>query len=252
MNSALIRFYEELTDFLPASKRKISYPLYFRDHPNVKHLLEAEGVPHAEVDLILVNGKPVSFDEKILNGDRISVYPVFESFDISPVQVLRLRPLRESRFVLDVHLGRLARYLRMMGFDSLYENNYSDDDLVRISNFEKRAILTRDIRLLMRKEVLRGYWLRSQRINDQVSEVICRFDLRNAIHSFSRCTVCNGIIHPVGEETVKLKFPGYLFSPGTAFFICTNCDHIYWKGSHCMRFETLLRKLVISQPGPSV
>jgi uncharacterized protein len=232
-----IRFYEELNDFLPYNRKKTEYPVSFRDEPSVKHVIEAEGVSHAEVDMILVNGKPVTFGEKVHDGDRISVYPVFESFDISAVSPLRPRPLRETRIVCDVHLGKLARYLRMLGIDTLYRNDYSDDELVRISVQDKRTLLTRDRRILMRKDLERGYWLRSQHIMEQLREVVDRLDLSASLSIFSRCTFCNGVLEQISAEIVSEKYPTHHFFEGTMFFRCGDCDHIFWNGTHTERFR---------------
>jgi uncharacterized protein with PIN domain len=244
MSTVFIRFYEELNDFLPSHKRKVLYPVGFSGNPGVKQIIEAEGVPHAEIDLVLVNGKSVSLDHKITDNDTVSVYPVFESFDISSIQVVHLKPLREPRFVLDVHLGKLTRYLRMLGLDSIYENWFSDNDIIGISIKEQRTILTRDKRLLMRKEIDRGYWMRNQMILDQVNEVLKRFDLKHSITFFSRCTLCNGENCKISEDMAMLEFPGYRFYPGTAFYQCTACHHIYWHGSHCDRFEKVIAQIL--------
>ena len=147
-NTAEFRFYEELNDFLPENRRKILFPFAFEGTPSVKDSIEALGVPHTEIDLILVNGISVDFGCLIRDGDRISVYPVFESIDITPLVRVHSQPLREPRFVLDMHLGRLARYLRMLGFDTLYRNDYADAELARISSQEYRILLTRDPGLL--------------------------------------------------------------------------------------------------------
>lgn len=244
MNIAYLRFYEELNDFLPLPKRKIRYPVLFRDNPSVKHLIEAEGIPHTEVDLILLNSNPVPFEEKVKNGDDVSAYPVFESFDISALNVLRPQPLRELRFILDVHLGKLTRYLRMMGFDSRFDMEFNDGTLTRIAASENRIILTRDRRLLMRKDVKRGYWIRSDKIGEQVSEIIRRFDLKHSLRFFSRCTICNGLLQPIDENEAKEQFGNHLFPSGTVFNRCKICHHIYWHGSHCDRFEKNISNLI--------
>jgi len=119
-----IRFYEELNDFLPLERRKVDFSHEFQRRASIKDLIEALGVPHTEVDLILVNGASVDFSYIVRDGDRISVYPMFEAFDIQTVSRVRPQPLRVIRFVLDVHLGKLARYLRLLGFDTLYRNDY--------------------------------------------------------------------------------------------------------------------------------
>ncbi|MCH7974911.1 MAG: twitching motility protein PilT, partial [Bacteroidetes bacterium] len=153
------RFYEELNDFLPGEKRKVPFEHIYIDRTSVKDVIESFGVPHTEIDLILVNGKSVGFDYLISVGDDISVYPVFESLDITDVQYLRPKPLRNPKFIADVHLGKLAHYLRMMGFDVLYKNDFDDDEIVNVSLTEKRAILTKDRGILKRSEVTHGYWI---------------------------------------------------------------------------------------------
>ena len=162
MKTAYFRFYEELNDFLPAEKRKIKFEHSFVDRTTIKDMIESLGVPHIEIDLILVNGKSANFSYLVKDKDEISVYPVFESLDISDVQHLRPNPLREPKFVLDVHLGKLARYMRMFGFDTAYKNNFADDDLIKISLNEKRTILTKDKEILKRNDVTHGYWVRNE------------------------------------------------------------------------------------------
>jgi uncharacterized protein with PIN domain len=243
MQTAFIRFYEELNEFLPHGKQKIPYAVAFRDAPSVKSLIESEGVPHTEVDLILVNGRSVGFSEKITDQDHISVYPVFESFDISGVQAVHLKPLRVTRFVLDVHLGKLARYLRMLGFDTVYNPYSAPTDLVRISKEDQRIILSRDRRLLMRREVDRGYWVRHEGILEQVAEVLRRLDLSGSIRWFSRCTACNGSLQNSSETEARKRFPDHRFEEGTRFSVCTRCGHLYWNGSHSDRFRELVAGL---------
>jgi len=247
VNIAFIRFYEELNDFLPFSKQKILYSIYFRDNPSIKAIIESEGIPHTEVDLVLINGHSVTFQEKVNDNDHISVYPKFELFDISSINVIRLKPLRETKFVLDVHLGKLTRYLRMLGFDSIYDNGFTDVELLRVSMQENRTLLTRNRKLLMRKTVERGYWIRNDKIFDQVFEVFQRFDLTNTIKWFSICTICNGNLHVVEEEIVRKQFPEFKFYPNTFFYQCDQCNHTYWNGSHCERFEKSIIDKILNQ-----
>jgi uncharacterized protein with PIN domain/sulfur carrier protein ThiS len=240
MKSVSIRFYEELNDFLPQVKRKKRYDIHLSGRQTVKDLIESQGVPHTEIDLILVNGQPVTFGKILHEGDDISVYPVFENLDISRVTPIENRPLRDPRFILDVHLGRLAKYLRAMGFDTLYRNNYDDAEIVDISNREKRIILTRDKGLLMRNAVQRGYWVRNTGVKDQAFETIRKFDLLSRISPFKRCMECNGLIEPVSKESV---LP--LIQPRTRqyfddFFRCHDCRKIYWKGSHYGRMNQFI------------
>ena len=160
MPRATLRFYAELNDFLPPKDRHQPVQRSFRGRPSIKDLIEAAGVPHTEIDLLLVNGESVDFAYPVGDGDRISVYPVFESVDIKSATKVRPEPLRELRFVLDVHLGRLAAYLRLAGFDTVYRNDLDDAELARIAS-SGRVLLTRDQGLLKRRAVHRGYWLRA-------------------------------------------------------------------------------------------
>lgn len=232
MKKNTIRFYEELNDFLPKEKRKVRFEHEFFGQESVKDLIEALGVPHTEVDMILVNGSSVNFDYILQDKDDISVYPVFESFDIKNVQHLRPEPLREPKFVLDVHLGKLARYLRMMGFDVYYTNDLSDEKIVEISLKERRTILTRDVGLLKRGKVTHGYFVRSNLVEKQVEEIVKRFQLENMINEFSRCIDCNSVLEPVEKQKVIDKIPPKVRKYYNEFFICPNCSKIYWKGSH--------------------
>ncbi len=240
MPVAYFRFYEELNDFLPSGKRKRVFPYPFQGAPSVKHAIEAIGVPHPEVDLILANGRSVDFGYHLDAGDRVSVYPVFESLDISPVLRLRPEPLRRSTFVLDVHLGKLARMMRLLGFDCLYRNDYSDPQIVDISVSQNRIILTRDRHLLQAGVVTRGYWVRSGNVEVQLREVLRRFDLFSQISAFRRCLLCNGAIEGVAKKDVlELLEPKTILYYDT-FFQCRQCGQVYWKGTH---FDKLQKKI---------
>jgi hypothetical protein len=232
MRTAFFRFYEELNDFLPRGRRKRTFPAGFEGRPTVKHVIECLGVPHTEIDLILVNGTSVDFKHYLVDGDRVAVFPVFESLDITPLVRLRPAPLRKSAFILDVHLGKLARMLRLLGFDTLYRNDYEDPEIVRIAAAEHRIVLTRDVQLLKANDVTHGYWIRSMTPERQLEEVIQRFDLASQFAAFHRCITCNGTLHPTEKEAVM-----HLLEPKTKkyyheFFQCSDCGQVYWKGSH--------------------
>ena len=227
-----IRFYEELNDFLPHTRRKQQFSVSVRGSPPIKHLIESLGVPHTEVDLILVNGKSVPFSYIIQDKDRISAYPMFEAFDIATVLRLRPKPLRTPQFILDTHLGKLAKHLRMLGFSALYRNDYNDHEIVQLSLAEKRTILTRDRKLLIRKDVIRGYWVRNSDFPKQLQEVLTRFDLLNLINPFSLCIVCNGRLEKIGKEKLQKKISPEIYSRFEEFFVCSTCGKIYWKGTH--------------------
>ena len=243
MSQANFRFYAELNDFLPPFRRQVEFAYLFDLPASVKHVIEALGVPHTEVDLILVNSEPADFAYILQNGDRVSVYPVFESVDITPVARLRPEPLRDPRFVLDAHLGRLAAYLRLLGFDTLYRNDFDDAELARLSASENRILLTRDHGLLKRSLVQRGYYVRSQNPRQQAAEVVRRFDLKDTLQPFRRCLRCNGLLEKVAKDSVAGQLP-----PGTRthfdeFYRCQECDQVYWKGVHYERMVRLVETI---------
>src|ERR1039458_4004240 len=199
MAEARFRFYAELNDFLPPLRRFIEFPSGFPDGATVKYRIESLGVPHTEVDLILVNGQAVDFAYRVHDGDRVSVYPVFEAFDIAGLTRLRPEPLREPRFVLDSHLGKLAAYLRLMGFDTLYRNCWADEQLAQVSRDERRILLTRDVGLLKRGAVTHGHFMRETNARRQLAEAAQRFDLARLAKPFSRCLRCNARLEPVAK-----------------------------------------------------
>jgi hypothetical protein len=243
MAIAQLRFYEELNDFLPVDRKKNPFDHTFRGRVSVKDLVESLGVPHTEIDLILVNGQSVSFSYLVQDGDRISVYPVFEALDISPVLRLRPKPLRVTRFVADIHLGKLARHLRMLGFDTLYRNDYHDDELAQISSSQGRILLTRDCGLLKRNEVTHGYWIRSNRPVAQLQEVVRRFDLVGSMTPFSRCLKCNGDLSSVDKDQVTARLEEETREVFSEFRTCRICGRIYWQGSHYQRMQNLIDRL---------
>lgn len=234
------RFYGELNDFLPEDRRQVTFDFDFNGHETVKHLLESLGVPHTEVDLILVRGESVDFNHQLQDGDLVSVYPVFESIDISPVARVRPEPLREPKFVLDNHLGKLATYMRMLGLDTLYRNDFDDDELAHISDKRNRILLTRDRDLLKRNQVTHGYWIRDKDPREQVVEVLRRFDLFSYVDPFRRCMRCNGILEPVSKEQVIDQLEPKTKLYFNEFRICQECGQVYWRGSHFKRMEAFI------------
>jgi uncharacterized protein with PIN domain len=240
MPTARFRFYAELNDLLPRRLRQVSFEHTFADRSSVKHIIEALGVPHTEVDLMLVNGHSVDFSYLLKEGDQVSVYPVFETFDITPVVHLRPLPLREPRFILDTHLGKLAAYLRMLGFDTRYENSFEDGELALIASEEKRIILTRDRGLLKRKLVTHGYIVRETDPRVQIVEVIKRFDLSTSISAFKRCIRCNGLLQAVSKEKIIDRLQSNTIRYFDEFQTCSSCKRIYWKGSHYERMKKFI------------
>jgi uncharacterized protein with PIN domain len=240
MSSAAFRFYAELNDFLPPARRFTEFTHRFLDTATVKDFIESFGVPHTEVDLVLVNGASVDFAYRVRDGDRVSVYPVFEAFDIGPVSKVRPEPLRDPRFVLDTHLGRLAAFLRMLGFDVLYRNHCADEELAAISRDQHRILLTRDVGLLKRGAVTHGCFVRATDPRGQMREIVCRFDLARLVHPFTRCMRCNTPLEEVSKAEVLAELPPRTAEAHDEFRRCPACHRIYWKGAHYRRMQQLL------------
>lgn len=244
MPGARFRFYEELNDFLPKERKKVSFFHRFKDRSSVKDMIESLGIPHTEVDLILVNGESVDFSYMVQHGDMISVYPVFESLNINQVSKVRAEPLRETRFVLDIHLGRLARLLRMLGFDTFYRPDFTSEEIVQISLSEKRIILSKSRGLLKRREVTHGFCLNSSDPEEQAALVLKRFDLFNNITPFSRCIECNTILVEISAEDARNLVPSDILDRQERFSYCPSCRKVYWKGSHYRKMKDKIRQIV--------
>jgi uncharacterized protein with PIN domain len=242
------RFYEELKGFLPKNKRKQPFTLILDTNCPVKHAIENLGIPHTEVDMILVNSKPVDFEYRLQDKDYVSVYPVFETFDISDTTNLRMEALREPKFILDTHLGKLAKYLRFLGFDTLYGNDFKDSYIISTATNEKRIILTRDKGILKNRIVSHGYYIRSQQPAKQVEEVIKRFNLETLINPFIRCSECNAEIKKVSKTSVADRLKARTKKYYNDFYRCTGCDKIYWRGSHFRELNIFIKKYSNNTP----
>ncbi|HLO17687.1 MAG TPA: Mut7-C RNAse domain-containing protein [Anaerolineales bacterium] len=231
MSTAHFLFFGRLNDFLPSDQRKQLIRVEFRERQSVKHLAESLGVPHPEMGQVQVNGQERTLTTITQDGDRIEVYPIPNGCPVEP------------RFVLDNHLGRLAAYLRMLGFDCLYENDYDDEELAEIVQKGGRILLSRDRRLLMRKVVIYGYCLRSLDSIQQLSEVLQRFDLIPRIVPFHRCLRCNHLLQPVEKEAIIHRLEPLTKLYFDEFQICPDCKQIYWKGSHYEKMQKLIEDI---------
>lgn len=246
-----LRFYAELSDFLSSDRRSGLVTRSFNVAGSVKDMIEACGVPHTEVEVILANGIAVDFSYQVQDRDRISIYPSFRDFDVEPTWRVSPKPPPEPRFVLDGHLGKLARYLRLLGLDSAYDAEWTDPELVEISTREDRTLLTRDRGLLMHGVLTRGYFVRAIDPHLQLTEVARRFDLISSLDAFTRCMACNGELRAVDKEAIADRLPPRTRQHYDDFRRCDDCERIYWKGSHYTRLlevvdrvkETLTRPL---------
>ncbi len=244
MKNAYFRFYEELNDFLPEGKKKKQFEHNFHGRDSIKDMVESIGVPHIEIDMILVNGSSVDFSYIVQDKDEISVYPMFESFDISNVQHLRAKPLRNPKFIADVQLGTLAKYMRMLGLDTFYRNSYWKNEIIEISLKERRVILTKDKDLLKRTEITHGYWIRNDNPDQQIKELIKRFDLRNEIKEFTRCFQCNTELINVDKKDIQEKLPPKIREQQNEFSFCGSCNKIYWKGTHYEKMSAAIARII--------
>jgi uncharacterized protein with PIN domain len=231
MSTAYFQFFGRLGDFLPRSQRDQVIAVDFQERQSIKHLAESLGVPHPEIGQVLVNGQEETLSTITQDGDQVEIRPIPNGCPIEP------------RFVLDNHLGRLAAYLRMLGFDCLYRNDYDDEELAETSQGEERILLSRDRRLLMRKSVTYGYCLRSLDSLEQLTEIIQRFDLISRIAPFHRCLRCNHLLEPVAKETIFERLEPLTKLYFDEFQICPACGQIYWKGSHYERMQKLVQAL---------
>jgi uncharacterized protein with PIN domain len=236
------RFYAELNDFLPKGRRQREFGYGFVGTPSVKDAIEAIGVPHTEVDVILADGRSVDFSHQLTGGERVAVYPMFERYDVSPLTRLRPAPLRIPRFVADVHLGSLARNLRLLGFDTTWERDLEDEAIIDIAAGERRIILTRDKGILKNGRVTHGHWLRATDTPGQLEEVIRALDLAGSIHAYTRCMECNGALEPIARTEAAPSVPLQVFLVYRDFKRCGRCKRVYWKGSHFARLDKIVKR----------
>ena len=209
--------------------------------PSVKDAIEALGVPHTEVDLVLVDGEPAGFGHRLAGSERVSVFPPFRR--LGPVGD-RLRPAlpSEVRFVADGHLGALARYLRLLGFDTVLDRRWPDDELAGRAQAEGRVVVTRDRDLLKRKVVTHGVLVRDDDPDDQLVDVVRRLGLGERLRPFTRCMACNGELADVPAGDVAGEVPPGVAARVEAFRRCRSCGQVYWDGSHRRRLDALVAR----------
>jgi uncharacterized protein with PIN domain len=232
-----VRFFGELNDLIAPRRRDRRTRVTVHPGTTVKDLAESLGVPHTEIDVIVVDGMSVGFDERLGDGDRMEVYPASPPADLEPV--IRLQPEWSTtpRFLLDVHLGRLARYLRLLGLDAVWRPDATDEELVRASGHEGRILLTRDRGILKRAAVTHGYLVRATVPRRQIDEVLSRFRLTGPFTTFGRCLVCNGRLEDADKSDILHLLPPRTRRDYDEFRRCTTCRRVYWKGSHYDRLR---------------
>ncbi len=228
---ATFTFTGVLNDFLPHYRKNSTFSLEFEPHQSIKHLIESLGVPHTEFGRVLVEAEETDSANRLQEGDQVTVYPA--EFLVGD----------EPRFILDNHLGQLATYLRMLGFDSLYRNDYEDDELSRVAVGEGRVLLTRDRRLLMRKAITLGYCLHHTDPRQQAMEVLRRFKLLGRVKPFQRCLRCNSPLEHVNKADIIDRLEPLTKKYYQEFHWCPSCNQVYWKGSHFEHMQQMILEM---------
>lgn len=257
MATATFRFYAGLNDFLRRERRGRGFACGLAEAANAKHAIEALGVPHTEVALLLVNGAAAELSRPLADGDRVAVYPKFESLGLAAPDVALGTALEAAaragsaapcagplRFIADAHLGGLARLLRMTGFDTVFDPALLDADIERLAAAEGRTVLTRDRELLKRRGVARGAFVRALHSGEQLREVFDRFDLARSSAPFSRCMACNAALQAVEKAAVEADLPPRVRERQQRFSRCPACARVYWEGSHWQRMRALIDALL--------
>jgi len=251
MARVTIAVHGDLADFLPPGHRAGELHRPFQGRPAIKDVLEAAGVPHQEIAAITVNGEPAGFERHLADGDRVEAWPAGEAAALGLVPAVAAMPedADPPRFVLDGHLGRLAAYLRMLGFDTWYDNHADDGRLAAVAAGEGRILLTRDRGLLKRAAIRRGALVRSDRPVEQLVEVARRFGLASGWQPFGRCLRCNAVLEAASRGEVLDHLLPLTRIYYADFFRCPGCDAVYWKGSHHARMARLIERVRASLAG---
>jgi uncharacterized protein len=222
--TARVRVAPELRFLLSARHRSGDVSVRLDGTSSVLHVVESLGVPRTETGSLLVDGRAVAAGYRPGDGDQVCVLPVS-----------RPQRLAEPGFLLDVHLGTLARRMRLVGLDAAYRNHAGDDELLAEAVSQRRTLLTRDRGLLRRRALPAGAYVRGEHANDQLTDVLDRF--APPLAPWTRCLRCNGML-----EQVPLDAVAHLLKPGTrrsytSFVRCLDCGRPYWRGAHANRLD---------------
>ncbi len=236
-----IRLFADLNYFVPESLKQKNIRLTVFGKPSVKDVIESIGVPHTEFEMVTLNGEPTEIDGNVNENDQLVVYPHFYQIPITKTGVPHNVELSPFRFVLDVHLGKLAALLRLLGFDSVYNNKLEDNEIIEIACAENRIILSRDLGIFKNSKVKHGYFPRSQDPKIQLKEVVDRYGLNEYVKPFSRCMKCNGELMPIDKALIQNKIQEKTNLYYKEFYSCGNCNKTYWKGSHYDKMMELVQ-----------
>jgi uncharacterized protein with PIN domain len=238
-----LRFYAQLNFFIAHAKQQKTFTLELFHPASIKDLIESQGVPHTEIGFLLANGQSVGFDYLLADSDRISVFPDFHTLPVSEISKMNHGFPGEPKFILDGHLGKLASYLRLLGFDTLYPNQADDEELARLAASDRRILLSRDRGLLKRKSVIFGGYVRNTDPQKQIAEVFHRYNLADYLHPFTRCAICNGILIEVLKSSVQADLPQHTRDSIERVWQCVICKKMYWRGSHMAGIERLFTEI---------
>jgi len=243
MYRIILHFYGELNKFLSPEKRDTDFEFEFKSRRSVKDLIESFGIPHTEIDVILLNDKSIDFSYIVQDGDNIKVYPASETLNLKLIK--HLKPQFETiKFLVDIHLAKLARYLRLLGLDAICERNLTPENLVEKALDENRIIVTRSRTLLRTKEITYGILIKEDNPEKQLEEIFNRFDFSTYCEPFKRCMECNSILQPIEKEKIIDRLLPKVKEAYDSFTICTHCDKIFWEGTHFDKLSELIKKII--------
>jgi uncharacterized protein with PIN domain len=244
MVSINVRCYAELNDHLHPEQQFIAFPFFLPPKSTVKKLVDDIGINSDLIDLILVNDRSVDLSYILEENDRVALYPAFETFDISTITKVREHPLRQPKFILDVHLGKLANHLRMLGFDTLYKNDCSNEVLLSYSLNENRILLSKNRILIGNEKLTHAYYVKNKDPRLQLIEVLEHLDLYRLADPFTRCIECNSLLKSIEKEIIFSKIPPLVRNWCNEYQWCNSCNRIYWKGSHYQHMIAFIQSIL--------
>lgn len=247
MTTVSFIFHGYLKQLLKKELRNASTFLhYFDRRASIKDVIESLGIPHPVIESLIVNGQEVGFDYILLDNDTVEVSPLTPPVNPFIPTVLRPEALEKISFAVDVNAGKLALFLRILGFDTVYESGMRNGRLVEIAISQNRILLTRDVNLLKRKTVMHGYLLREQDPKRQLVEVVRLYDLCSRIKPLTRCIPCNGLLVPTSKEVILERLEPLTRKYYNSFQICEECRKIYWPGSHQEKINRFIENILES------
>jgi uncharacterized protein len=232
VSTASFSFSGELDPFLARERRGHAFQYTCARAATLKNAIEALGVPHTEIGAVTVNGEPATLQRIVREGDTV---------EVKGSDLFTVTKGCDAFFLADAHLGGLARFLRMLGFDTLHHNALDDAEIRRLASEEARIVLTRDRELLKCREIQRGCYVRALKPEAQLQEVVMRYGLAPLARPFTLCLHCNLELEPLDRDAVAHRVPEKVLLLHPAFTHCRGCDRVYWPGSHYERMRERLR-----------